>query len=452
MYHSLHAGRGLAAAGVALVHLGGICAGRQYFGADWALAALAPGTCGVEFFFILSGFVIVTAHRADLAAAGGETREPFADRARRVWTFARRRAVRMHVPYVAAFLLFALPAVALATWRPGAVPESTVPTDPLKLVAAATLCPLDHDWVGGSVGRAAPILTVAWTLQYEVLFYAAFALVLLDRRLIGPLIGGTAALWAAGRCGAPLDYPLDFFATDYPPLFAAGAGVAWARRRWSGTVGPGWAKALTTAGALGTAAVLIEAVLGGGGKRTGPFGEWEVFARGAAFVVLTLGLVLGEDAGWKVGRSAAARWLGNVSYAWYLIHQAIFSLFFKLAVVWGWLEHGLTAMLPLAAVSLAASLAAAAVFHHAFEVPAVAWCRRRFLPPRSKPAAGGALRVVPANGPAATGGPIPVDPIPVDPIPVDPIPVDPIPVDPIPVDPITADDRPRVPAERHRAA
>ena len=155
--------------------------------------------------------------------------------------------------------------------------------------------------------------------------------------------------------------------------------------------------------------MLIEAVLGGGGKRTGPFGEWEVFARGAAFVLLTLGLVLGEDAGWKIGRSAAARWLGNVSYAWYLIHQAIFSAFFKLAAAWGWMEHGLTAMLPLAAVSLATSLAAAALFHHFFEVPAVAWCRRRFLPPRSKPTADGAPRVVPANGPAAAGGPIPVD-------------------------------------------
>ena len=411
MYYSLHAGRGLAAAGVVLFHLGGICSGPQYFDADWALAATAPGVSGVEFFFVLSGFVIATAHAADLAVAGGAARASLADRLRRTWLFVRRRVVRVHVPYVALFAAFAVPAVILAHLRPGSMPDSTVPTDPLKLLAAATLLPLDHDWVGGHVGRAAPILGIAWTLQYEILFYAAFALVLLDRRWMWPLLGGLVAVWTAGRLGAPLDYPLDFCATPYPPLFAAGTGLAWLRLKLAGRPRPRWAAALTALGALGFALVSVEAVVAGGIKQGGAFGYWEVWARGAAYVVLILGLVLGEDAGWRVGRSWASRWFGDVSYAWYLSHQALFSVIFKAAAALGWLTGGLWAMLPLAAFTLAASLAAAALFHHFYEKPAVAWCRRRFLPPRSKPVAAPGLRAHPLESSVggAAGAPEPPD-------------------------------------------
>lgn len=66
MYKSLQAGRGIAAMLVVLFHLGGAFAAEKYFGIAAFSIPFKFGSAGVELFFVLSGFIIFSAHRDDI--------------------------------------------------------------------------------------------------------------------------------------------------------------------------------------------------------------------------------------------------------------------------------------------------------------------------------------------------------------------------------------------------
>ena len=125
-----------------------------WFGA--ARAGLA-GSAGVDVFFVISGAIIY-----QTAFAGGRWPTPLG--------FLRRRLVRL-VPlyYVATALTLG---VLLAR-------GDTV--QPQQVLTALTFWPAwDRLWL--------PVMPVGWSLCFELLFYAAAALVLFSRRLFWPLI------------------------------------------------------------------------------------------------------------------------------------------------------------------------------------------------------------------------------------------------------------------------
>lgn len=128
---------------------------------------LRCGTLGVDVFFCLSGFIITWIHAADI---GLPSRAP---------RFLLRRFVRIYPSY----LLLLLLKLVFYSWRgPG---DSSVPLAE-RLFNSVFLIPFDMHQPDGS----ALIFAVAWTLSYEVFFYALFCFAL----ILGPRFARNAAL------------------------------------------------------------------------------------------------------------------------------------------------------------------------------------------------------------------------------------------------------------------
>ncbi len=144
----IEAGRGVAALLVVAMHARGHL--LKAFGTFPHDATFAFGHVGVDFFFVLSGFIILHVHRDDIG------------RPVRLGHYIRRRVARV-LP-----LYWAVLAVSLTL----SVVRHPLPS-PLTLFNAALLLPLPL-----------PLpLPVAWTLQHEVVFYALFAILIVSRQV-----------------------------------------------------------------------------------------------------------------------------------------------------------------------------------------------------------------------------------------------------------------------------
>jgi exopolysaccharide production protein ExoZ len=157
--------RGLAAAAVAVYHTQLILAQPEYGGISIFHSWASKGWLGVNFFFVLSGFIILFAHARDI---GRPERTP---------SYIWKRVVRVYPVYWVALALYLL----LAAFHMG---HSNFSWAPVNIASAFLILPLTPGWT-------LP-LQVAWTLAYEIHFYIAFA-VLVFNRLAGLTL---FAVWA----------------------------------------------------------------------------------------------------------------------------------------------------------------------------------------------------------------------------------------------------------------
>ncbi len=173
MLKTLHAGRGMAALAVVAYHAN---ISAEYFakGAGGFVQTIASyGYFGVDFFFVLSGFVLTIAHAGD--------RWGVADFSRYIGSRARR----IYLPYLPVGI--GLAAIYVA------IPHLTEGERQWQWLPSLTLLPLG----------APAALSVAWTLQHELLFYLVFGLAMLAGRLV-PVLAAWAALICIDRfSGAP---------------------------------------------------------------------------------------------------------------------------------------------------------------------------------------------------------------------------------------------------------
>lgn len=151
--HSIQALRGFAALLVVLLHAaGGV---GEYFNNDLFDRFFAFGHCGVDIFFVISGFLMMWVHKKDI------------DTPTQWLYFLKRRFARIYPTYWVAFLFpFCL---YLFQGRIGEGAEIT----PISAMKSFFLLPQE--------GR--PVLVVSWTLVYEIIFYLIFGFLILNKRL-----------------------------------------------------------------------------------------------------------------------------------------------------------------------------------------------------------------------------------------------------------------------------
>lgn len=351
IFASLQAGRALAAILVVLFHLGLIMADAKYFDVPWVASPFRFGDAGVEFFFVLSGFIIASAHAADLS------------RPSRLIPYLQRRLIRIYPPYWILFLAVFMMALASAATR------ATLPTDPGTLASAWLLLPQDAAVVGGT---GSPVLIVAWTLRYEMLFYLFFALLILDVRL-GLLVAAAYTIAFVTLQNRPgLGFPMTFFLNPCVWLFGMGIGVA---RAADGALRPPsrplvWL-ALSSMAFVGLAMNRAYHWL--------PLGDWNVYGLGLAGSLAIFAAVAAENAGVRLGGGRALQLIGAASYVLYLIHYPLFSVGCKVAVACGMKKLGPPGMTVSYVILLAAAIASAILFHLAIEVPVQRWLSARLI-------------------------------------------------------------------------
>ena len=333
---SVQALRGLAAVMVLILHATEVATER--FGSRhqnwWA------GAAGVDIFFVISGFVMSLSSDRLVRREGGAAE------------FLKRRLERIVPIYWIATtlkvaLLLSVPALGLrglgGSWH---------------VVASYLFLP---SW--NTMHAALPVVPVGWTLNFEMLYYALFALALALKlpplRMLTPVLIALALVPLAvhARVYALLTWCnpilLEF-------LFGMLLERAWRRGR---KLRPGVAWVF-----LCVAMSLLVLLPGQDGRLLRPL-LWGLPATAMLAAALSL-----ED---SIGRRMPSSMLliGDASYSIYLIHGFVLPVIARLFEAMPW--AGVRQMLPIITASLALCLGAGVLFYRWIELPLIQFFRRR---------------------------------------------------------------------------
>ena len=332
--------RGIAAWLVVLYHARLMLTG---FVPEWGIAVFAKGYLAVDFFFMLSGFVIGYNYGPKFAGRGIAASGPFLwRRFARIWP--------LHAVILAAMVAFV--AVLAATGRDySAYPLAELPLHILLLQNWG----FTHDLSWNHP---------AWSISTELAAYLAFPLFILvvkwERRSTGVLLLAMGGLLA----GIHLVFLLaghDTLGSDIPRLglvrclaeFAIGTILCVLWQRWKGKPG------------AASLALLVAGLLVAGGLLAG-LPETAFVPASLAAALLALACDRGMLA--RTFGSGVPHWLGEISYSTYLAHFFLLILF-KIAFVDASLQMGPGGLVGYLLLVLVAS----AALYYGVERPGQRW-------------------------------------------------------------------------------
>ena len=300
------------------------------FGSTGSAAALI-GRCGVDIFFVISGFIIArTAH-------GLSASQFLAKRAQRILPLY----IILTAPWVVIIALHSS-----IGWR--------------DVLATALLWPATDR-------ITSPLNPVGWTLCFEALFYASFALTIWKPRAVWLIGAGYLVALVLHR----LTPALQFLGDPLSLEFAAGVALAYA---------PPWRPAILAL-PIGAAALLLGALLSWPPTpaANSPSGQ-EAWLRVADLGIPAVLVVWGTLQ--IKAREGVLTYLGDASYALYLVHVPVVLGVSVLLLRWLKLPADVAI-----AVSVAASILFAWRIHEVIEKPTLAWLRRKRRQPLPQMAA-----------------------------------------------------------------
>lgn len=281
-YAFVDALRGVAAMGVVCLHFHRIFALSGYV-PDALVSWMRFGDCGVQIFFVISGFVIAHSLR-DLRITGSSA-----------LNFIVRRQIRLDPLYWTCLL-------AIAVGCPAEIPAPpSAPSGPGIFLDALYLPGLLH----------MPFtLDVAWTLALEIQFYLFFLIVLScvqaaggtrPMRVAAVCLPAIVSLWLSSDLA--INHQPIFLYSWY--LFALGVLAYWAM---TGAIGRSWFFAML-------ALTIVVAVTN----------DWNLYALTGVTAATSLFAVgsAGKLADWTGGRDL--QFLGRISYSLYLCHMLVGS-------------------------------------------------------------------------------------------------------------------------------
>lgn len=324
--------------------LAALCVVADHIDAGFITAALPGRYLAVDFFFVLSGFVLSHVYGARLAAGMG------------VIDFMRVRLIRLYPLYLVGLLVgFSLSLVQVIRW-------GMHPAETLALPFALNLFMLPS-----FSGLTFPFDPPAWSLFFELVVNVAFVALFL--RLTPRVLWSIVAMGALGLAVSALYFdkldggwvPENFLLGFPRVFFGFFAGVlihrASQRLRWPAL--PSWA-----------AYVLLLALLA-----VPAFGANRAWTDLAVIVIGCPALVAASIGASGAGAlERAFGWLGAMSYGVYILHVPIIA----------WLSAALRVLAPTLEVAglaffalvAALALAAAALLDRLYDRPVRAWLTR----------------------------------------------------------------------------
>jgi peptidoglycan/LPS O-acetylase OafA/YrhL len=287
----LQAYRGIAALAVLFYHVNLLAEHKLGQPSQWSKWT-SMGFLGVDFFFVLSGFIILYTNQRSIGkpAAAGK--------------YFYRRVTRIYPVFITVFL------VKLAfAFAGGGLPAGK--TAPAYLIKSLLLIPQP----------VFPFLDVAWTLSFEMTFYCLFLVLILCGRTVWLAIFAHAlAVLCLNLPGMPaLPFPASFIFSPYFLEFYLGCAACHfvLRQRWT----PASALGIFLAGAACVAAgYYCYSGFANTSHPTGPLAQCLFW--GTSFALVVLGSVaLGQLFERWIPRALKA--MGDASYSIYLMHGNI---------------------------------------------------------------------------------------------------------------------------------
>ena len=331
-FDSLQVFRGLAATGVVFQHTAmstGSFVGKLPAGLN---SIFEHGFLGVDFFFVLSGFIILSSHFDDEKSVAA------------MRTYGSKRFVRIFPPYWPVSIALIISYLLLPNLSAGNRSD-------FSLLSSLLLLPDAHP----------PALSVAWTLIHEVLFYLVFCLFFVSNRIFLIFVSAwvlaiCASRWLADGGGLS---PLPARMLNPVNLeFVLGMSVAYLARVVSNRFAMAWI-------CLGCVVFVLLLFWS--------FSEQHRILFGLPFSALVLGAVLLERQG-RIAMPRSMVLMGDASYAIYLVHNPLVSLTSRLV---GRLP-GLASWGMGMFMGVASSLVAGVLYHLLMEKPLIRLFRRQF--------------------------------------------------------------------------